>query len=243
LKVFDNTEEDDERFDLADNYQKVAQTFHYRDDYVAVTRIINRTTGKVVKLQPVLNKLVLITEQRAFELQQSDYADRFTVFASVQSEGMDSIEDEVNQKVEEFGRIRSVMDKLRFLLDYSETATKENLDNFLELVPGKYKDYYKIVGPEIIRACGCDESRIKKKWQETVSNSEINDDVVSEIYKMFIVGNRYSKVDIKNKLKVLYEKKGYSKTAKATDLELYYLMKPVYLTSEKKHGYELIGKR
>ena len=107
------------------------------------------------------------------------------------------------------------MDKLRFLLYYSETTTKENLDNFLELVPGKYKDYYKIVGPDIIRTCGCYESRIKKKkWQEIISNSEINDDVVSEIYKMFIVGNRYSKVDIKNKLKVLYEKKDIQKLLK-----------------------------
>ena len=235
--------DDEEKFEIAKKYQSDSKISHYRSDYVAVTRIINRTTGKVVKLQPVLNKLVLITEERAFELQQEDYADRFTVFASVQSEGMDSIEDEVSQKVEEFGGIRSVMDKLRFLLDYSETASKENLENFLELVPGKYKDYYKIVGPEIIKACGCDESKIKKKWQEAVSNSEINDDVVSEIFKTFAVGSRYSKVYIKNKLKVLYEKLGYQKTAKATDLELYYIMKPVYLTSEKKHGYELIGKR
>jgi len=235
--------DDEEKFEIAKKYQSDSKISHYRSDYVAVTRIINRTTGKVVKLQPVLNKLVLITEERAFELQQEDYADRFTVFSSIQAEGMDSIEDEVGQKVEEFGKIRSVMDKLRFLLNYSDIAKAENFDNFLELIPGKYKDYYKIVGPEIIKACGCDESKIKKKWQEKVSNSEINDNVVSEIYKIFIVGQRYSKVDIKNKLKILYEKMGYQKTAKATDLELYYIMKSVYITSEKKHGYELIGKR
>ena len=243
LKVFDNTEEDDERFDLADNYQKVAQTFHYRDDYVAVTRIINRTTGKVVKLQPVLNKLVLITEQRAFELQQNDYADRFSVFASTQSKGMDSIENEVEQKVEEFEALKTTIDRLKMLLEYSESTSKENLENFLELIPGKYKDYYTIVGPEIIKACGCDESKIKKKWRESLSNSKIEDEVVSEIYKMFKVGQRYTKSDIKDALNSLYERKGYQKKAKATDLELYYLMKPVYLTAEKKNGFELIGKR
>jgi hypothetical protein len=242
LKVFDNTEEEDERFDLADNYQKVAQTFHYRDDYVAVTRIINRTTGKVVKLQPVLNKLVLITEQRAFELQQNDYADRFSVFASTQSKGMDSIENEVEQKVEEFEALKTTIDRFRMLLEYSESTSKENLENFLELIPGKYKDYYTIVGPEIIKACGCDESKIKKKWRESLSNNVVEDDVVSEIYKMFKVGQRYTKVDIKNALNNLYERKGYQKKAKATDLELYYLMKPI-LTPDKKHGFELIGKR
>ena len=242
LDTYDTAKEEN-RFALASNYQKVAKVYHYKDDYVAVTRIINRTTGKVVKLQPVLNKLVLITEQRAFELQQNDYADRFSVFASTQSKGMDSIENEVEQRVEEFEALKTTIDRLKMLLEYSESTSKENLENFLELIPGKYKDYYTIVGPEIIKACGCDESKIKKKWRESLSNSKIEDDVVSEIYKMFKVGQRYTKSDIKDALNNLYQRKGYQKKAKATDLELYYLMKPVYLTAEKKNGFELIGKR
>jgi hypothetical protein len=128
------------------------------------------------------------------------------------------------------------------LLEYSESTSKENLENFLELIPGKYKDYYTIVGPEIIKACGCDESKIKKKWREKLSNGEVKDDVDSEIYKMFKVGQRYTKSDIKDSLNNLYQRLGYQKKAKATDLELYYIMIPI-LTSEKKAGFELIGKR
>ena len=246
LDTYDTTKEEN-RFALASNYQKVAKVYHYKDDYVAVTRIINRTTGKVVKLQPVLNKLVLITEQRAFELQQNDYADRFSVFASTQSKGMDSIENEVEQKVEEFEALKTTIDRLKMLLEYSESTSKENLENFLELIPGKYKDYYTIVGPEIIKACGCDESKIKKKWRESLSNSQIEDEVVSEIYKTFVVGNRYTKSDIKDALNNLYERKGYQKKAKATDLELYYIMKYVKfqdsVTNKWVNGFELIGKR
>jgi hypothetical protein len=67
LETFVDTK-DNNKWDLADTYQKVAKVYHYRDDYVAVTRIINQTTGEVVKLQPVFNELVLITEERAFEL-------------------------------------------------------------------------------------------------------------------------------------------------------------------------------
>ena len=233
---------DDNKWDLAENYQKVAKVYHYKDDYVAVTRIINQKTGQVVKLKPVFNKLVQITEERAFELQQNDYADRFSVFSAAQVENFDSIESEVEQKVEEFNEIKTVKDKLRFLVEYSKTTTKENLENFLELVPGKYKDYYTIVGPEIISACSYAESEIKKRWREKVSNSEIKDDVVSEIYKTFKVGQRYTKKNIKAVLSDLYERLGYKKTAKATDLELYYIMKPI-LTSEKQNGFELIGKR
>jgi len=234
--------DEEEKWDLAEKYQKDAKVSHYRDDYIAVTRIINQKTGQVVKLKPVFNKLVQITEERAFELQQEDYADRFSVFSAAQVENFDSIESEVEQKVEEFNEIKTVKDKLKFLVEYSKTTSKENLENFLELVPGKYKDYYTIVGPEIISACSYAESEIKKRWMETVSNSEIKDDVVSEIYKTFKVGQRYTKKNIKVVLSDLYERLGYKKTAKATDLELYYIMKPI-LTPDKQNGFELIGKR
>jgi hypothetical protein len=234
--------DDDEKWALAVKYQKDARVSHYRDDYVAVTRIINQKTGVVVKLKPVFNKLVLITEERAFELQQEDYADRFSVFSATQLEGVDSIEGEVEKRVEEFNEIRNVKDKLKFLVEYSKSTSKENLGNFLELVPGKYKDYYQIVGPDIITACSYAESEIKKRWMEKVSNSEVKDEVVSEIYKTFEVGKRYTFKDIKETLNQLYLKLGYQKKAKSTDLELYYLIKPI-LTSDKKHGFELIGKR
>jgi hypothetical protein len=237
--------DEEEKWDLAENYQKVAKVYHYKDDYVAVTRIINQKTGTVVKLKPVFNKLVLITEERAFELQQEDYADRFSVFTATQSEGMDSIEDEVEKELEEFNGIRSVKDKLKFLVEYSKSATKENLENFLELIPGKYKDYYLIVGPDIITACSYTESDIKKRWMETISNGEIKDNVMTEIYKMFKVGQRYTKSNIKDSLNNLYQRLGYQQKAKATDLELYYIMKYVKFQEDGKwvNGFELIGKR
>jgi len=232
----------EEQKDLAKTYQKVAKTFHYRDDYIAVTRIINQKTGQVVKLKPVFNKLVQINEERAFELQQDDYADRFSVFSAAKVENFDSINSEVEQRVEEFTEIKTVKDKLKLLVEYSKTTTKENLENFLELIPGKYKDYYTIVGPEIISACSYTESEIKKRWRETVSNGEIKDEVTAEIYKTFRVGQRYTKSDIKDTLNNLYQRMGYQKKAKSTDLELYYIMKPI-LTPEKKAGFEIIGKR
>ena len=244
LNVFKGTE-DDNKWELAKAYQTIAKMCHYRENYVAVSRIEN-SKGQVVKLQPTFNQLVLITEQRAFELQQSDYADRFSVFSSVQSESMDSIEDEVEQKVEEFNSIKAVRDRLKFMIEYSKTASKENLGNFLELIPGKYKDYYDIVGPDIITACSYVESEIKKKWRETLSNGEIKDEVTDKIYRTFIVGQRYTKSDIKDVLNNLYEKLGYKKKAKATDLELYYVMKYVkFQDSEGKwtNGFELIGRK
>jgi plasmid replication initiation protein len=76
--------------------------------------------------------------------------------------------------------------------------------------------------------------------------NEIKDDVIAEIYKMFKVGQRYTKSDIKDSLNNLYQRLGYQKKAKATDLELYYIMKYVkFQDSANKwvNGFEIIGKR
>ena len=143
-----------------------------------------------------------------------------------------------------FNELKDSRKKLLMLIGLKdiEEITEHDIDSFLGLIQPKYKDYYTIVGPEIIKAYGCEEAKIKKAWREKISNSEIQDNVVSEIYGTFAIGNRYTKSDIKDTLNTLYKKLGYQKKAKATDLELYYYMKPI-LTSDKKHGFELIGKK
>jgi hypothetical protein len=244
LDTFKDAKEDN-KWDLAKKYQRDAKVSHYRYDYVAVSRIEN-SKGQVVRLQPTFNQLVLITEQRAFELQQSDYADRFSVFSSVQSESMDSIENEVSQKIEEFNEIKRVNDKIRFLVEYSEKAEKKNFDNLLELIPGKYKDYFQIVGLDIIKAYGCEEYKIKKAWTEKIMNQEVKDDVDLEIYGSFTIGKRYSNKHVKDILNELYQKLGYKKKAKTTDLEVYYAMKAVkFQDTDGKwiNGLEIIGKK
>ena len=243
-----NKSSDEERTSLANNYQKVAKVYHYRDDYVAVTRIINKTTGQVVKLQPVFNNLVLVTEERAFEMQQKDYVDRFSVFSSIHSESRvdNLLKEEVKQEAEKFNSISSVFDKLHYLLDYTDKATEEDIRGFLELIPPKYKEYYTVIGPEIIRKCSCREADIKKEWLRIKSNGEIEERVVEEIYGTFFIGKRYSNKDIKAILKELYDKIGYQKTAKATDLDLLFVMKNIkYQDSSGKwiHGLEILGRK
>ena len=68
-----------EKHTLVETYQKLVKTFNYRDNYIAV----NTHAGK--DLLPVFNNLVMISEIRAFQIQQIDYKDRFTVFSIDQS--------------------------------------------------------------------------------------------------------------------------------------------------------------
>ena len=69
--------------------------------------------------------------------------------------------------------------------------------------------------------------------------------IKEEIYKLFIVGKRYIKADIKSTLKILYERLGYQKTAKASDLQEYFWTKDVKFLEDGKwvNGFELLEKR
>jgi len=226
------------RHDLAETYRKVAKTFHYKDDYVAV----NEHMGN--DLVPVFNRLMQVSEIRAFEMQQVDYADRFTVFNAVEEKGMaGDIEKPIQDLALEFNNLKDEVIKLKFIVNLGdENLTRDELFSFFSLIPNKYFDYYDILGFDGIKACKCQESYVKRKIEDIKGNSMIDRDIKEEIYRLFEVGKRYTKADIKATLKLLYDRLGYQKTAKANDLEQYFEVKGI-LTSDKKAGFEIQGKR
>lgn len=125
---------------------------------------------------------------------------------------------------EKFLEIGDTTEKLKMLVDLEdmEGVTEKDVNAFLELIPPKFKEYYVIMGPKFIYAFSCKEADIKREWSKLKSNEGVKDQVDVEIYKIFEVGKRYTKADIKETLKGLYNKLGYQKTAKASDLEQYF---------------------
>jgi hypothetical protein len=230
------------KHDLAENYLTVAKLCHYKNNYVAVTEVRNWTTGQVVKLEPVFNNLMLVSEMRAFDVQQIDYKDRFTVFSAVDQEGIEGVTQKACEMAIEFNGVGDTSRKLKMLveLDTLEGVTKKDISSFLELIPPKFKEYYTIMGPDFIRANKYQEADIRREWIKLRANKTI--DIASEIYKIFEVGKRYTKADIKETLKGLYSRLGYQKTAKASDLEEYFSLKKIF-TSDKKNGFELLEKK
>jgi hypothetical protein len=243
------------RESLAKTYLDMAKVQHYKNNYVAVsikkeywTDEEGNTHSKIVEMTPVFNKLMLISEMRAFEVQQVDYKDRFTVFSAVDQSGLEGATPNSCRLTEEFNKLGDTTSKLKFLVKAGENEelTKEDINAFLELIPPKYKDYYNIVGIEIIKACSYIESEVKKRWRKEVSKGDIQEEVVAKIYDIFSIGKKYSKKDIKDKLKELYQKMGYEKTPKTTDLDLLFVMKDTKLkdsTGKWVNGLEILGKR
>jgi hypothetical protein len=114
-------------------------------------------------------------------------------------------------------------------LENNSVNTRHILQGCINIVkiPPKFKEYYVIMGPKFIYAFSCKEADIKREWSKLKSNEGVKNQVDVEIYKIFEVGKRYTKADIKETLKGLYNKLGYQKTAKASDLEQYFKVKGI----------------
>ena len=235
------------RKDLAENYLTVAKMCHYRNDYVSVRVEKDWETKKIISMTPEFNELMMISDMRAFEVQQVDYKDRFTVFSAVNQSGIEGATIKSCELVEEFNHYGDTTSRLKMLVQISEdkSLTSSDIGAFLEMIPPKYKDYYLIVGPDIIRACGCFECEVKKRWRKEVEGDDYNEQVISRMGDMFRIGHKYSKSGIKESLKKLYQELDYKKTAKATDLEVIYVTKAIKLQEDGKwvNGFEILGKR
>ena len=216
-------------------YLKMAQTFNYRDDYVAV----NQHSGK--DMFPILNNLVLIAEQRAFDIQQIDYKDRFSVFNTLASQGLvEGKQIKLIDFIEKFNTLPGFYDKMKFLCEAG--LNTEEINVVLDQVPLTYKKYYIGIGPERCRANGYSLTGIKKEYDNLFVNES---NIVNDIYNYFQEGSTYTKKEIKEKLSEIYSKQGLSKNPKATDLEEYFEIKACQVMKKgiSSHCFKLIKKK
>jgi len=231
--------------------------FHYKEDYIALNKeeITDETTGvKLHRFIPVINELVRVSEMRAFDIQQVDYADRFSVFTSISNEfgdrfigGSDTIQDPVEFQVTEFYRVYETLtkfsDRLKFLCEVSLTDRAREV--VLSQLPDtdQIKYYYQTAGPERCKANSYSAKRISTEIGVKFFSKV---DVSKEIYQEFSVGLKISKSEIKQKLKGIYSRLGYDKTPKATDIKDYFDIKRYQatdpVTKKRTESYELIKK-
>ena len=224
------------RDDFADNFEKVAKYENYKEDYVAV----NRHSGPFS--YPVLNNLVLIAEERSFDIQQIDYADRFSVFCSVDKIfGIES--EEVNKEVKNFFNIydsfKTAKEKLKFLCEsnLSELARKR--------IEGSVDDSmrnYLSLGKDRLKSLSYDTSLVRKELGIITFDKNV---LKHKIFSDFKISDRFSKSKIKEKLSMIYNQIGYKKTPKANDLEEWFEIKDILMTENNKriHGFEIIKKK
>ena len=214
---------------IAETYKKVTIAENYKDNYIAV----NEHSGR--DIFPELNKLVLIAEQRAFDIQQIDYKDRFSVFNTLNDTGLINNFDTISQFFKDFERNNVFKEKMRLLCE--SNLSESELSVILDQIPMTYKNYYLTVGPRRCKALGYNKNEIIKEFNDSILDI---DNIKNVIYQEFKEDENYLLKDIKEKLSEIYNSLGYNKTPKATDLEEYFRIKRVRI--KQKEGFKIIKK-
>ena len=237
LAVFDKSNPNEQKY-LSEVYLDYAKSLHYKKDYVAVNKVF---IAGGVKLVPVFNNLVKVSELRAYEMQQTDYANRFTVFSVIKKIGTANIDNEVVEGV--LNKIESIngrREKFKYLCEQSE------LQEFNIIVDNvrfkRFKEYINVLGVDRCKAMSYKFGDMDK---ELNVRSFDKDKLRDKIYEIFKVGMSYTKSGIKSTLADLYKNLDYRAKAKASDLNEFFELKDcLLLDGDKKiHGFKILNKK
>ena len=217
---------------VAKKYQNDVIHSAYKSDYISV----NTHGGK--DLFPVFNKLVKISELRTFEVQKKDYKDRFSLMSTLEDSNIISKTTDLNSFLNKFENLKTFVDKMRYLCTYPEDSPL--IETILNLVPMDYKNYYTTLGRSKLMGLGYNITRIRKEYEnmKILKNKEKD-----PVFLGFKVGEKLSLSEIRDRLKIIYEREGIVKTPRATDLNSRFTLKRFRFRDENKNrveGFELL---
>ena len=239
LSVFEKGDEK-ERKSLAVKYLDGAIISRYRKDYVAVN-----THGGTC-LIPVFNNLVYVSEIRAFDIQQVDYKDRFSVFCTINANlsQTDIVNLELENFFSEYDSLGTLYDKLKYYCSF-EFSDKTINELALQQFDEQVRSYILALGKDRLKALGYNKTKIDRELGIKLFNES---DLGNHIRTNFKPGDKYTLSDLKEKLRELYDSIGYKATPKANDILDYFEVKEVSFFDKKSdgsrrriRGYELLN--
>ena len=227
---------DIDKHNLADTYQYVAKTKNYKDNYVAV----NVHGGK--DLVPVINNLVLVSEIRAFQIQQVDYKDRFSVLKAV-SEELDVENKAIMEFIEEFESKSLFPEKMKLLCECN--LSEDTIKVILDLLPMVFKNYYVTLGKARIKSLNYRKNFLDKECSRLKGNQENSGKLKDLIYAKVEIGKKYTKQYLKELLAQIYVEAGIKEAPKSTALEEYFELKKIQTTNKetgkRDNGFLIVG--
>ena len=256
LKSIKNSDNDPKvKKSLIESMYQLTRLSNYSGNYLAVDRIptgrqILSTDGVTyydeLDLVPKLNELVMIAERRAFDIQSKDYADRFSVFATIESLEAEGIEEGIKDFLQEYEALPSFYYKLKYLSERKAEGrlTESMLDQVTE---PNFRTYLSIFSPEQLKAKSYNITILKRELKLLTMD---RDSLYDEVYSTFTVGKAYPSKDIKQLLSEIYEKTGYNRVPTSTDIEDFYEVEPTtsvmdHLNGQRKRarGYKILKKK
>ena len=161
--------------------------------------------------------------------------EKYNISDNIQRQ-LDFSQDDIVIKFKDLPTFR---DRMKFLC----TEDIDNISDILNQIPLVYKVYYITLGPDRCKALNYEITKLSREFSDIQFDKAKLED---EIYKVFTIGEKYTKSEIKNMLKDLYKSLGYNKTPKANDIEQYFEIKLCKVTIETRkqdNGFKIVKKR
>ena len=236
LSVFEKGNSEEQK-DLSENYQVVAKYMNYKNDFVAVNR---KKVGGETVLTPVFNNLVMVSEMRAYEIQQVDYANRFTVFNELGN--VSAIEDKegLEEFFEGYEAQESRLYKLKYLCEYCERVGNTSI--LSQIQEKRFDEYINVLGLDVCKAVWYKPAELDRRLSVLSFDTDLLD---SKILTEFKVGESYVNTQIKTRLNEIYDEVGYKIKAKATDLNNYFDTKKclIQVDGKRVNGLKILSKK
>jgi len=256
FNTYDTSEKLRSRIDQLPKSSKNGRGY-YEVNYLFVECILENYYKDITNLTEIQSKRVFIynklrnfgpTDQIKFIKENYNISEEILLkYVKDNSLDLSKVSNKVKRSVEQFNELSNSVEKLRYLVKLSKkNISKKDMIDFLGIIPPKFRDYYVEMGPDRIRANSFQESKLKEEWnKQKRGEAGISDELANVIFGYFKPGYRYSKSRIKETLKEMYQKYGYQKTAKASDLQEYFWTKDVKFLEDGKwvNGFEIQGKR
>ena len=172
----------------------------------------------------VVNYLVRVAEERAFDIQLVDYKDRFNIFnCLIKNNFINSTAHKLSNILDTFEKYTRFEDKFKYLLDPNLGVTDEEFNFIVDQVPLDYRNKINVLGVERCRELSNQGHITRINGEYDTELQKVSSNLKSKIIAEFKVGEKYSKNFIKEKLSEIYFDYGLTKKkAKATDINEYF---------------------
>ena len=134
--------------------------------------------------------------------------------------------------------------KLKIFCEFMDLHKDD--DNILKFIQDKIPDpkflnYYNFFGTKVCKSKKYCEETLKHMLFDAIGKDSLRSKIISE----FMLGGKYTRKNIKERLAVIYKTQGISKAPKANDIEEYFDTRPIKITDiatgRRDHGYELLA--
>ena len=186
----------------------------------------------------------MLSEKRAFEIQQLDYADRCSVRSTINNQLLLEEDEILTKFLVLYESYTNFIDKMKLACELFKSNISESIKELVLIrIDEQISNYIRVLGVEKIESHSYIRIRLDRELSSQLNNQFI--DPSEEIYNRFQVGEKYNKPFIKSELKSIYDSLGYKKTPKATDLDEYFELRYVkYVENGKKiNGFEILSKK